>query len=1036
MNLTQFSIKRNRVVLSILVIITVTGLLTYQSLPRDSMPPYTIRVVSIVSSFPGASPERVEELVTDKIEKVAQELPELKLIKSTSRTGLSVVQVELRMEVGPQDLQPVWDRLRRKLNNIQGLPENVYPNLKDDGLGEVFGIAIGLVSDGFSYAEMKNYADDLRDDLIKLRDAAKVEINGVQDERIFVEFDNAQLKSYGLTSSRLQEIINSTNILNSGGEISVEDERIILEPTGNFNSISEIRNTLIPIGEKGQVIPLEDITIVKRGYINPPNQIVRINGKNALSLHVSLKEGANAIKLGEDIDQTLARWQGKLPVGLEAFRISSLDTYISSKISGFVGNLIQAIAIVLAVMLFFLGLRTGFIIASLIPIVTITTLMIMGIIGMGLNQITLAALIMALGMMVDNGIVVAESIMVKVEKGIDIKKAAVDSCSELTIPLLISTLTTSAAFLSFYLAESVMGDIMGPLFVVISIALLSSWVLSLSIITLFCVFFLKVKKKDANKPGFLDRIINTLKDHYKNLILRALAWKRIVLVGIVLMFFLSLAGFTKLSFLFFPDSDRNMITIDVNLPEGTKIETTEQVVSDIEDYIVERLKVNEERSSGIVNWSSFIGEGPSPYDLGYSANEANSNYAHILVNTSSFEVNGEMIEKLDTFCFSGFPDADIKIGRLGSTGGGAPIEIKVSGDDPDQLARISSLIKAELFKIEGTKNIKDDWGSKGKKFLVEIDQNKAQNAGVSNQDIAISIQTVLDGFKTGEYREGDKSIPIIMQGVDKKEQTLSTLMSLNIYSQNSGQSVPFLQVAHIVPQWQYSKIKRLDLVRTITVSSQLTEDGNASAIVAQFTPWLKAQKKEWGDDYTYDLGGEAQSTAENMSAVGKYLPLSAFIIVMLLIIQFNSLRKMTMIVCTIPLGVIGMVIGLMIFGTPFGFMAFLGVISLAGIVINNAIVLIDRIEIEEKELKRSPQDAVIAACLQRFRPILLATFTTVLGLIPLYLGGGATWKPMAVTIMTGLLFGTVITLLFIPSFYSVLYKVKYDGYVFDDKLME
>ncbi len=1008
----------------------------YQSLPRDSMPPYTIRVASVVSVFPGASPKRVEELVTDKIEKVAQELPELKLVKSTSRTGLSVVQVELRMEVKPQELQPVWDRLRRKLSNVQGLPERVRPHLKDDGLGEVFGIAIGLTSDGFSYAEMKKHADHLRNNLIRLKDAAKVEINGEQEERIFIEFDNTRLKSYGLTASRLQGIIGNTNILNSGGEISVEEERIVLEPTGNFNNISAIKKMLIPIGEAGQVVPLEDITVVKRGYIDPPKQVVKINGLNALSLHISLKKGANVIKLGEEVDQVLKKWQSKLPVGLEVFRVSSLDTYISAKIGDFVSNLIQAIVIVLVVMLIFLGLRTGLVIASLIPFVTVTTLLIMGLIGVGLNQITLAALIMALGMMVDNGIVVAESIMVKVEQGIDIKKAAIDSCSELFVPLLISTLTTSAAFLSFYLAESVMGDIMGPLFVVISIALLSSWVLSLSIITLLSVFFLKVKKGSSNKQSFLDRTINTLKRYYKNLILKALAWKRMVILSIVALFVLSIVGFGFLSFLFFPDSDRNMITIDVNLPEGTKIEATNKVVTEIEQYMQQKLKVNKGRLEGVISWASFIGEGPSSYDLGYSADEANSNYAHILVNTSSFEANGELISKLDAFCFNSFPNAEIKIGRLGSAGGGAPVEIKVSGNDPNKLSGISNAIKAELFKIKGTKNIKDDWGPKGKKFIVEIDQNKAQSAGVSNQDIAVSLQTVLDGFKAGEYREADKSIPIIMKGGDSKEQTLTKLMGLNIYSQNSGRSVPFLQVARIVPQWQYSKIKRLNLVRTIVISSQLTEDGNASAIMAQITPWLKTQAKKWGDDYSYSLGGEAESTAENMGAVAKYLPLSGFIIMMLLIIQFNSFRKMFMIVCTIPLGAIGMVVGLFVFGTPFGFMAFLGMISLAGIVINNAIVLIDRIEIEENELKRAPQDAVIMACLQRFRPILLATFTTVLGLIPLYLGGGATWEPMAVTIMVGLLFGTVITLLFIPSLYSILYQVKYDGYVFDEKMME
>ncbi len=1036
MNLTQFSINNNRVVLSILGVVMLMGLVGYESLSRDSMPPYTIRVASIVSSFPGASPERVEELVTDKIEKVAQELPELKKVTSTSRTGLSVVQVELVMQVEPEELQAVWDRLRRKLSSIQGLPDGVQPQLKDDGIGEVFGIAVGLTSDGYSFSDMKEYADDMRDDLIKLTDAAKVEINGDQEERVFVEFDNTKLKGFGLTSSRLQSLISTTNILSSGGQINVEDERIILEPTGNFNDVSDIEEMLIPVGEGGQVLPLKDITNVRKGYINPPTQIVRINGKDALSLHVSLKDGANIIKLGDELNGVLAKWREKLPVGLEVSRLASIDTYIDLKISDFIGNLLQSIAIVLAVMLIFLGFRTGLVIASLIPIVTITTLFIMGLIDVGLNQITLAALIMALGMMVDNGIVVAESVMVKMENGADVKKAAIDSCSELFTPLLISTLTTSAAFLSFYMAESVMGDIMGPIFVVITIALISSWIIALSIITLFCVFFLKVKKQEEGKVSFLDRMINGLKAKYKDLILIALSWKRTVLFGIVGLFVLSILGFGLLAFVFFPDSDRNMITADINLPEGTKIERTQEMVSAIEAFMKEELQVSENKINGILDWSAYIGEGPSAYDLGYNPDEANSNYAHILINTSNFLVNNEMVRKLDSFSFASFPNADIKVGLLGSGGGGTPIEIKVSGDDPNKLAEISQTIKTKLFGITGTKNIKDNWGPKGKKFIIDIDQNKAQLAGITNQDIATSLQTVLDGFSTGEYREDDKSIPIVMLSDQNKQQSLASLETLNIYAQSSGKSVPLLQVASIIPQWQYTRIKRLNLTRTINVSSELTEEGNASAITAEITPWLEEQAATWGTDYTYKLGGDAESTAENMGAVASYLPLSAFIIVMLLIIQFNSFRKMVMIVCTIPLGIIGMVLGLLIFNVPFGFMAFLGVISLAGIVINNAIVLVDRIEIEESEIKRNPQDAIIAACLQRFRPILLATFTTVLGLIPLYLGGGEMWEPMAVTIMVGLLFGTVITLLFIPAFYSVLYKVNYQGYIFNKELLK
>ncbi|NNK76542.1 MAG: efflux RND transporter permease subunit, partial [Maribacter sp.] len=368
--------------------------------------------------------------------------------------------------------------------------------------------------------------------------------------------------------------------------------------------------------------------------------------------------------------------------------------------------------------------------------------------------------------------------------------------------------------------------------------------------------------------------------------------------------------------------------------------------------------------------------------------------------------------------------------------GGTPIEIQVSGQNPDELSKISEKIKIKLSQITGTKNVKDDWGPKSKKFVIDIDQSRAQVAGISSQDIATSLQTVLDGFKTGEYREDDKSIPILMRSDASQQQSLESLETLNIYSQSSGKSVPLLQVASIIPQWQYSKIRRLDLRRTINVSSELRDGANASAITTEITPWIEQDMANWPEGYSYQFAGDAKNTAENMGAVFKYLPLSGFIILLLLIIQFNSFRKMTMVTLTIPLGIIGVVIGLLVFQEPFGFMPFLGVISLAGIVINNAIVLIDRIEVEQNVLKRSMHDSVIAACLQRFRPILLATFTTVLGLIPLYLSGGEMWEGMAVSIMVGLLFGTVITLLFIPSMYSILFKVNYKQYEFNEKLIE
>ena len=1036
MNLTAFSINRNRITFTVLTTILILGMVFYQSLSRDSMPPYTVRVATVVSSFPGSSPERVEQLVTDKVEKIVQELPELKEVSSTSRSGLSVVTVELKDQVKPEDLQAVWDRLRRKLTQIQGLPSGVNPNLNDDGIGEVFGIAVGLVMDGFSYAEAKDYVDDIKDDFIKLDLAAKVEVGGVQDERVFIEFDNSRLKEYGLTASKLQSIISSTNILSSGGQINLGDERIILEPSGNFNSVKDIEQTLIPVGDGSQLVYLGDITTIKQDYIDPPSQLVTVNGQKAISMHINLKEGANIIQLGADLDVVIKEWENNLPVGLELKRLSSLDTYIDNKISDFIINLIQSISIVLIVMLVFLGFRTGGIIASLIPMVTIMTLMLMGVINMGLNQVTLAALIMALGMMVDNAIVVAETILVKMENGIDAKKAAIDACSELFTPLLISTLTTSAAFLAFYMAESTMGDIVGPIFVVISLALLSSWILALTVITLLCYLFLKVIPKSEKKVSFIDKIINKLKLYYKDLILIALSYKRLVLFGIIAAFFLSLLGFGKIAFVFFPDSDRNMITVDINLPQGTRIEATEQVVKDIENFMKTNLLVNDSKPNGVTDWSAYVGKGPESYDLGYSTDEPDASYAHILINTSDFVYNNDLVEKLDKHCFNNFPNADIKVGLLGSGGGGIPIEIKISGDNPDILAELSEQTKQKLKTVSGTKNIKDDWGPKTKKFVVNIDQNKAQLAGITSADIATSLQTVLDGFQTGEYREDNKSIPILMRSNESQQQTLASIETLNIFAQNSGKSVPLLQVASIDPQWQYAKIKRLDIDRTINVSSELNATGNASSIMKIMTPYMEETSANWPEGYTYKFGGDAENTAENMGAVISYLPLSGFIILLLLIIMFNSIRKTIMVAATIPLGIIGVVIGLLIFQEPFGFMPFLGVISLAGIVINNAIVLIDRIQIEESEIKRPIQDAIIAACLQRFRPILLATFTTVLGLIPLYISGGEMWEGMAVSIMIGLLFGTVITLLFIPSFYSILFKVNYKDYEFNESILD
>lgn len=1032
MNLAAFSINNSRITLFLLVMVCLLGITGYETLSRDSMPPFTVRIATVVSSFPGASPERVELLVSDKVEKVAQELPELKEVRSTSRTGVSVVQVELKDSVSPDELQPVWDRLRRKLETIDGLPSGVVPELNDDDVGVTYGIAVALVSDGFSYAEMKSYADDIRDELIKLDSASKVEINGQQDERIFVEINDARLAEYGLTATTLKNTLSSLNILESGGQINLGSERINLEPTGNFTSVADIENALIPVGSAQQMVFLGDIAEVSRGYIDPASQIVTVNGQKALTLHVSLIDNANIIKLGEEMDVLIKEWQAELPVGLDLKRIVSTDSYIQAKVSDFVINLLQSITIILVVMLVFLGLRTGLVIASLIPFVTLMTLMLMNMFKVGLNQVTLAALIMALGMMVDNAIVVAESVQVKLDKGVSKLKAAIDSCSELWASLLISTLTSSVAFLAFFLAQSTMGDIVGPIFVVITIALMSSWLMAMTVITLLCYYFLK--QSDSQELSFIDRVIARLKVGYSSLILWALSHKVLIVLISVAMLAVSLYGFRYVAFVFFPDSDRNLVTVDINLPAGTRIESTAEVVEGISEHIKKELLVAP-GEDGVVAWSAYVGEGPASYDIGYNADEPETSYAHMLVTTSSDSLNSGIVTELDKYTRVSFPQADILVSTLKSGGTGTPIEIKIFGEDPDVLTGIGEQVKLQLLAIPGTKNVSDDWGPRSKKVIVDVDQARAQNAGITSTDIAASLRTALDGYGTGEYREGDKTIPILLKS-GEQQQSLQQLEGINIFAQHSGNSVPLLQVADIVPSWQYAKIKRIDLERTLVVSSELTATGNASDVMAALSPWLERESANWDKGYHYSSGGDAESTAESMGAVIAWLPLSGIIIVFLLVVQFNSYRKTSMVLVTIPLGLIGVTFGLLVFQKPFGFMPFLGLISLAGIVINNAIVLLDRIEFENTEVGRSIQDSIISACLQRFRPILLATFTTVLGLLPLYLSGGAMWEGMAISIMCGLMFGTLITLLLIPSMYSLLYRVDYSDYEFDEALIE
>jgi len=671
--------------------------------------------------------------------------------------------------------------------------------------------------------------------------------------------------------------------------------------------------------------------------------------------------------------------QEQFPYGVNFDFVALQSFHVERKVRAFTSNLLQAVVLVLVVMLVTLGLRTGLVVATLVPMAMIMTLMIMSFLGIGLDTMSLAALIIALGMLVDNAIVMSESIMVQVKSGKSPMDAAVDSARELQIPLLTSSLTTVAAFLPIYLAESSTGEYTAPLFKVVTIALLSSWILALTMTPLFCVFFLKVEKEDKESydTPFYRR--------YRWALLTCLRHPVLALGAVAFAFMLAMYGMSFVPNIFFPQNDKAILTAELTLPVGSPLERTEGVVREIEAFMKEELVIGPDRDEGIINWAGIIGEGGPRYALTYNPEPPKPEYAYLLINATSREViTDELTPKLESFCRDRFPDLSptISLMPLGPPAK-APVEIRLLGREEDVVFGLVDRVKERLEQVPGVKNVRDNWGLRTKKLIVHVDQPRAQRAGLSNLDVALSLQTVLNGLETTQYREDDKVIPVTLRSVAAVRDDLGKLESHNIFSQSTGQSVPLKQVADLEVVWQPAVIFRRDRLQTVTVSADV--DPGVSPVEASMTMdgWLRAEEQHWPLGYRYELGGDIENSQKANESIAAKLPIAGFIIMMLLVGQFNSIRRPLIIMATIPFALIGVAVGLLLLDSYIGFMTLLGIISLAGIVINNAIVLIDRIKIEIEDKGHEPPRAIMEAAVRRLRPILLTTATTVGGLIPL-----------------------------------------------------
>lgn len=1032
-SMTEFSIKNNRITLVIVFILMLAGLVAYTSLPKAQDPGFTVRIALITTQFAGASPERVEELVSDQIENVLQTMPEIKKISSENRTGISIVTAEFKQNV--KDMQAVFDDMRRKVEDVkQDLPQGTSGPFVNTDFGDVFGSVYILTGDGYNNAELKDIADDIRDELLREPDIAKVNIHGARDEAIFVEYNNARLRELGLSPQQLSGILGSVNILSTGGSVLSGTERIALEPTGNFESLDDLKKTVINLPNNGGLVYLEDIANIYRDYIDPPPNLSRANGAPAMAIAIALRDGGDILTLGERLNTLIPQIEHYYPYGIRLESVWFQADLVKKNVDDFTSNLFQAIGIVLLVMVFTLGLRTGLVVAALIPLTMIITFFVMQQFNITVNQISLAALIIALGLLVDNAIVIVETVLVKRERGTPAVQAAIEAGKEMYMPLLISSLTTAAAFMPIGTAESAVGEYTADIFYVVAIALIISFILSMTLIPMLTTVALNVQKKTNTEQNVSDdelKFNGIIYKVYRPILKWCVHHKLIFFIFVGLIFYSAVFAFKFVPQIFIAPSQDPVFTGKLELPLGTSIETTQSVVEDLDSHIKKTFydpECKDLSTPKMKNWLMFIGEGGPRMTLSLDPPNPNPANTFMIANTCKGEDVEPIISELSEYITNHQPDMLKQLARL-SNGPPVsyPISLRILGPEYTTLYDLADEVTRHLYSLPDVTEVKNSWGLLSKKLIVDVDQDRAQRAGVSSNDVAYSLNASLSGIDLTQFREDNKIIPVTLRTVADDRQDMSKLDGMSVYSQSTGQSVPLKQVADVKLGFQPGLITRRNKQRSMQLDVQLKQGVTATEVNAVLLPWLKEQAQQWPERYTFEVGGESESSDEANASIGAKLPVAFLIIIMLLVIQFNSVRRPIIILTTIPLGIIGVAYGLNIGQSSFGFFTILGIIALSGIIINNAIVLLDRIKVEIQEHEKSAYQAVIHSCQERLRPILLTTATTVGGMLPLWISGSAMFKPMAVTIIFGLLFATMLTLLVVPVLYSVFFRVQREG---------
>ncbi|MDK9760852.1 efflux RND transporter permease subunit [Vibrio sp. D420a] len=1013
MNIAEYSIKNKVISWLFLVILAIGGVSSFSNLSRLEDPAFTIKDAMIISTYPGASSMEVEEELTYPLEKEIRQLPYIDKITSTSSDGMSQIMVSMKMDYGPDELPQIWDEMRRKINDLQPtLPSGVQSVQIIDDFGDVFGVMLMLTGDGYDYVELKQYADYLTRELELVDGVGKVSIAGDQQEQLFVEMSLERLAALNLDMTTVTSLLAQQNSVVSSGEVMLNGQSLAIKPNGTLSTVEELENLIIHGRDTGNLIRLKDVSTVTRGIAEKPGNVLTYNGKPAINIGIAFSSGVNVVEIGQALDAELERLESIKPAGIELNYFYNQAQEVDKSVSDFIISLVEAVAIVIVVLLFAMGLRSGLIIGLVLLLTVFGTFILMDYNEVELHRISLGALIIALGMLVDNAIVVVEGILVGLKKGKSKLQAAKDIVTQTQWPLLGATIIAITAFAPIGLSKDATGEFMGSLFWVLCFSLFLSWITALTLTP----FLADLMLKEEDKTG-------TDEDPYKGILFVvfgamlkfALRFRWLTVASMVGLLAVSIVGFGMVKQQFFPASNTPMFYVDMWMPEGTDIRETIKQTEKVESYI--------RKLDNVEFVTTTAGQGMQRFALTYQPEKSYEAYAQLQVRTTDRDTMFATLEKLDEKLAIEFeqPTFQFKLIEFGPSPA-SKIEARVIGPDPDVLRTIATDVENILLADPGARNVRHDWRERTKELVPLFNESKARRLGISKADLSHTLQMAFGGYNIGLLRDGTHMLPIVARLPEEERFDFESLNNVKIWSPSLQTYIPVEQVIDGVElQWSEPLIQRKNRKRTLTVLADhdVLGDETPASLFARVQPKIEALPLPSG--YSIEWGGEYESSKDAQESLFGSLPMGYLLMFIITMLLFNSVRKPLVIWFTVPLSIIGVSIGLLSTNMPFSFTAFLGLLSLSGMILKNGIVLLDQIN-SELETGKDPYLAVVDSAISRVRPVSMAALTTILGMIPLVFD--AFFGSMAITIMAGLGFATVLTLIVVPVMFAILFRIK------------